>query len=50
MKEMETQHMSIRYFRIGYNFVICNDGNIYEGNLPKTTLEKFRLNTFFVNL
>lgn len=30
---MERLHMNLRFHHIGYNFVICNDGSVYEGKL-----------------
>ncbi|XP_070498296.1 peptidoglycan recognition protein-like [Chironomus tepperi] len=31
MKQMEMLHMGRNYSHIGYNFVICNNGDVYEG-------------------
>ncbi|XP_070509843.1 peptidoglycan-recognition protein SD-like [Chironomus tepperi] len=31
MKQMESLHMGRNYSHIGYNFVICNNGDVYEG-------------------
>ncbi|CAG9805323.1 unnamed protein product [Chironomus riparius] len=41
MKEMERLHMNLRFHHIGYNFVVCNDGNVYEEkNFLITNYEK----------